>query len=70
MSPVCAHEPNPAWGHRLEPAQRQQTAGIGRVDGGSVGARGAREREQGLPRLAWLEGLQDQFGQPVAERKR
>jgi hypothetical protein len=67
---VRAEESHPARRHRLEPAQPQEAVGGGGVDRCPLGLQDAREGEQRRARLAWLEGLQDQLGESVADRKR
>ena len=68
VSPVRPRSRTRPGAGRLEPAEREKTVGVGLAQLGA-GA-GARQGEQGRPRLSRLEGLQDQLGEPVPNGKR
>ena len=70
MRAISAHELDLARRRGLEPAERQETVRAGLVHLEPAGPGDPREGEHRLPRLAWLERLQDQLGESVAERKR
>ena len=65
-----AAEPDLTRCRGLEPTEREKALRICGVHRALVRSRGARECENGRPRLAWLEGLEDQLGESVAKRKR